>query len=68
MGYRFRYKEPFACKVFRQVSDYRSVISSSAPRNAVYGKELELGRATVARTIFERLVREGRAVVAGDPA
>jgi hypothetical protein len=38
---------------------YRS--SEEKLRKAVYGEGLELERATVARTIFERLVKEGRA-------
>ncbi len=38
-----------------------AVRSSEAElQKAVYGEGLELGRATVARTIFERLVKEGR--------
>jgi hypothetical protein len=35
--------------------------SEGALRKAIYGEGLELERATVARTIFERLVKEGRA-------
>jgi hypothetical protein len=35
--------------------------SEEAQRKATYVEGLELERATVARTIFERLVKEGRA-------
>jgi hypothetical protein len=47
-----------------RIPPYRS--SEGALRKAVYEEGLELERATVARTIFERLVKEGRAEVVAE--
>jgi hypothetical protein len=54
------------CLIAGGAGGYRS--SEEALRKTIYEEGLELERATVARTIFERLVKEGHAEVVGSPS